>query len=115
MATIVAIGHNPAIKAFYAHHQSKGKEPKVFSSQSPLRFTQRYNHNPMSRRIHQNIVEHASYTKKSRFGLFASTHAPSTRRRNSRAPLSIPFADKTEFEKFREFVKEGPIEGIQNC
>ena len=29
MATIVAIRHNPAIKAFYAHLKSKGKESKV--------------------------------------------------------------------------------------
>ena len=29
MATIVAIGHNPTIKAFYAHLKSKGKESKV--------------------------------------------------------------------------------------
>ena len=29
MATIVAIRHNPTIKAFYAHLQSKGKESKV--------------------------------------------------------------------------------------
>ena len=29
MATIVAIRHNPAIKAFYVHLKSKGKESKV--------------------------------------------------------------------------------------
>jgi len=29
MATIVAIRHNRAIKAFYAHLKSKGKESKV--------------------------------------------------------------------------------------
>jgi len=29
LATIVAIRHNPAIKAFYAHLKSKGKESKV--------------------------------------------------------------------------------------
>jgi transposase len=29
MATIVAIRHNPTIKAFYAHLKSKGKESKV--------------------------------------------------------------------------------------
>ena len=29
MATLVAIRHNPAIKAFYVHLTSKGKESKV--------------------------------------------------------------------------------------
>jgi len=29
MATIVAIRHNPTIKAFYLHLKSKGKESKV--------------------------------------------------------------------------------------
>jgi len=29
MSTVVAIGHNPAIKVFYAHLKSQGKESKV--------------------------------------------------------------------------------------
>ena len=29
MSTVVAIRHNPAIKAFYAHLKSQGKESKV--------------------------------------------------------------------------------------
>jgi transposase len=54
MATIVAIRHNPSIKAFYAHLKSKGKASKVAIVACMRKFITILNHLLKTDRMWQN-------------------------------------------------------------